>query len=97
METARPASTAGEDVVARAGTVIRRAAERLGASGVLDREELRRFRAVPAQLQRAGSYLERRQLRGVKLDAERGIVARPLVALLVAAVVGWVAGRAIRS
>jgi hypothetical protein len=100
MDIARPVGidvTAEEDLVARAGWAIRRAGERLDASPMFHREQLRKFRIVPDEMRRVGDYLERRRMRGVKLDAERVIVARPLVALLVAVVAGWAAGRAIRS
>jgi hypothetical protein len=90
-------NSGGGDFVSRAGVAIRRAGERLDSSALLHRQQLRAFRDVPNELRRMGDYLERRRMRGVKLDAERAIVARPLAALLVAAVVGWVAGRTIRS
>ncbi len=100
MDTARSVSRgeAGEaDFVTRAGWAIRRAGERLDVSALFHREQLRQFRLVPDQMRRLGDYLERRQLRGVRLDAERTVVARPLLSVAIAAAIGWVAGRAIRS
>lgn len=84
------------DVVARAGSALRHAADRLRSSGVLEREQLQRLRSVPNELDNVGEYLERRQLQGLRLDAERLIVARPVVALLTAVIVGYAAGRAVR-
>ncbi len=100
MDTARPVgveSSGGADFVSRAGAAIKRAGERLDSNPMLHRQQLRAFRGVPNELRRVGDYLERRRMRGVKLDAERVIVARPVVAVLVAAAVGWLAGRTIRS
>lgn len=105
MDTARPVSmeprgaedAGAEDVVSRAGAVIRRAGERLDSSAMFHREQLRGFRVLPSEMRRVGDYLQRRRMPGLKLDAERVIVARPVVALLVAATVGWIAGRTIRS
>ena len=50
---------------------------------------------VGLALERAGEYLEHRQMADVRVDAERLIVRRPVVSLAVAAVLGYVAGRII--
>lgn len=84
------------DAATRAGGALRSAAYRMRSSGVLDGEQLQRFKSVPDALDSVGEYLERRRLEGVRRDAERLIVARPVIALLAAAVVGYVAGRAVR-
>lgn len=84
------------DAATRTGGALRSAAVRLRSSGVLEHEQLQRLRSVPDALDSVGEYLERRRLSGVRLDAERLIVARPVVALLAAVLVGYAAGRAVR-
>lgn len=49
--------------------------------------------AVGRALERAGEYLEHRQMADVRIDAERLIVRRPVVSLALALVVGYAAGR----
>jgi hypothetical protein len=84
------------DAATRTGSALRTAATRLRSSGVLEREKLQKLRSVPEALDSVGEYLERRRLAGVRLDAERLIVARPVVALLAAMLLGYAAGRAVR-
>lgn len=99
MEQMRPGERMGgdePDIAAKAGAVLRRAAVQLRSSGVLERDRLRPLQFVPSQLDGIGEYLERRRLQGIRVDAERVIVSRPAVALLLAAFVGYAAGRAVR-
>ncbi len=98
MERALPGTRSHRevDLVGRAGTWIRAAADRLISSGVLEREELSRLHGVPARLDSVGRYLQRRGAPGVRLDTERLVVARPVLALLAAGVLGYAAGRALR-
>jgi hypothetical protein len=98
MEDVRPIDVIGRepDVATRAGGALRAAAERLRSSGVLEREQLAQLRRVPDGLESVGAYLERRRLPGVRLDAERLVVARPVVALLAAAIAGYAAARAVK-
>ena len=49
--------------------------------------------AVGRSLERAGEYLEHRQMAEIRSDAERVIVRRPVLTLALAAVVGYAAGR----
>lgn len=84
------------DVAWRAGHALRSAADRLRSSTVLERDQMQRLRSVTGALDSVGKYLERRQLEGMRLDAERLIVARPVLALLAAVMVGYAAGRAVR-
>jgi hypothetical protein len=99
MEDIRPGGRAtgpDEDIASRAGSALRSAAGRLRSSGALEREGLERLRFLQRGLDSVGEYLERRKLPGLRLDAERLIVARPLVAVVAAAAVGYLAGRAVR-
>jgi hypothetical protein len=93
-----PATTMPQsaDVVSRAGHALRTAADRLRSSTVLERDQLQRLRSVTGALDSVGEYLERRRLQGVRLDAERLVIARPVVALLAAVLLGYAAGRAVR-
>jgi len=84
------------DVASRAGHALRSAADKLRTSAVLEGEQMQKLRSVPEALDNIGEYLERRRLQGIRLDAERLIVARPVVALLAAVLVGYAAGRAVR-
>ncbi len=83
------------DLVARAG----RAMSRAGAWLCSMRVERGRpaLEMLGGAFDSAGEYLQRRQFRGVRDDGERLIAARPVVSLLVAAVIGYAAARAIRS
>jgi len=51
--------------------------------------------AVGRALERAGEYLEHRQMADVRADAERLIIRRPVISLALAVVVGYAAGRMI--
>jgi len=50
---------------------------------------------VGRALERAGEYLEHRQMTDVRADAERLIIRRPVMSLALAVVVGYAAGRMI--
>ncbi|RPJ70948.1 MAG: hypothetical protein EHM24_13925 [Acidobacteria bacterium] len=50
---------------------------------------------VGRALERAGEYLEHRQMADIRNDAERLIVRRPVMTLAVALVAGYAAGRII--
>jgi hypothetical protein len=50
---------------------------------------------VGRALERFGEYLEHREMAGIRSDAERLIVRRPVLSLALAAVVGYAAGRMI--
>jgi len=50
---------------------------------------------VGRALERAGEYLEHRQMADVRVDAERLIIRRPVMALALAGVFGYLAGRMI--
>lgn len=84
------------DVVARAGSALVMAAGRIRSSGALDGERMRTLAPLPDGLERFGRYLERRQMVGLRSDAEHAIVARPLVVLLAVATLGYAAARAVR-
>jgi len=50
---------------------------------------------VGRALERAGEYLEHREASDVRVDAERLIIRRPVMALALAVVVGYATGRMI--
>jgi hypothetical protein len=96
LDTAvRPASSEGIDrsSTRRIGEAIGNLGGRLRSEAVI--EKVGAADAVGRVLQRAGAYLDQRDVQDLRVDAERLIVRRPLVSIALALCVGYVAGRAI--
>jgi len=77
----------------RLGETIGNLGGRLRSSSVTER--VGAADTVGLALQRAGAYLDQRDARDVRLDAERLIVQRPLLSIALALFAGYVAGRTI--
>jgi hypothetical protein len=94
----RPPATFGTEppratAVSRVGIAVEHLGGRLRSPAVTSRVAV--ADQVGRALQRAGGYLDERDLRGMRIDAERLIVRRPIASVLVALVVGYLAGRAV--
>jgi hypothetical protein len=92
----RRTSASGEwtDTVNRLAVQVSAFGGRVRARGAAESNDW--MEAVGRRLEQAGGYVERRGLDGLRRDAERTIVDRPLVALIAAAVVGYGAARLVR-
>jgi hypothetical protein len=82
-----------EPVTHRLGGVIGNMGDRLRSDDVT--QKVGAADAVGRAFQRAGAYLDQRDVQDVRADAERLIVKRPLVSIALALFVGYAAGRAI--
>jgi hypothetical protein len=77
----------------RLGEVVGSLGDRLRSPAVTGR--VAAADGVGRAFQRAGGYLDQRDVADIRYDAERIIIRRPFVSMLVAVVVGYLAGRAV--
>lgn len=89
MRVEPPRSTA----TGRIGTAVGGLGGRLRSPAVTGR--VAAADTVGRALQRAGGYFDTHDLRDIRNDAERLIVRRPIASVLLAVVVGYLAGRAV--
>lgn len=94
-ESVRPVfkEPARSTATSRIGNVVGTLGDRLRSPSVAGR--IGAADGVGRALQRAGGYFDTHELRDIRNDAERLIVKRPIASVLLAVVVGYLAGRAV--